>query len=180
LKAYSKNRGTVRLRSGNPFDPPAVDFCYFGQSVGANGKCGSDLREDDDFAALEFAVRYVRRLNEAAAKLMKHRDANRAEILPGSAKTCGSNALADWIVQETWGHHASGTCRIGSDPWRAYVSDLKDKEAVLDGSFRVHGVRGLRVVDASVFPTIPGYFITVPIYLVSEKAADTILDELSL
>jgi choline dehydrogenase-like flavoprotein len=60
------------------------------------------------------------------------------------------------------------------------VSELRDKEAVLDSSFRVHGVRGLRVVDASIFPTIPGYFISVPIYLVSEKAADTILDELSL
>lgn len=180
LKAYSKNRGTVRLRSSNPFDSPAIDFCYFGHSNATNGKSGPDLRDDDDFAALEFAVQYVRRLNQAAAKLMKGRDAASAEIQPGADKTGGSVALADWIVQETWGHHASGTCRIGSDPWRANVSDLKDKEAVLDSSFRVHGVRGLRVVDASVFPTIPGYFITVPIYLASEKAADTILHELSL
>jgi choline dehydrogenase-like flavoprotein len=180
LKAYSKNRGTVRLRSNNPFDSPAVDFCYFGQCNGAKNKYDPDLRDDDDFAALEFAVKYVRRLNHAAGKLMKDLDAASAEIQPGSGKRCGSAALADWIVHETWGHHASGTCRIGSDPWRANVSDLKDKEAVLDSSFRVHGVRGLRVVDASVFPTIPGYFITVPIYLVSEKAADTILNELSL
>lgn len=180
LKAYSKNRGTVRLRSSNPFDAPAIDFCYFGQRNGAKNKSDAELRDDEDFVALEFAVQYVRRLNEAAAKLMKDRDAASAEIQPGASKTCGSAALADWILQETWGHHACGTCRIGSDPWQAKVSDLKDREAVLDGSFRVHGVRGLRVVDASVFPTIPGYFITVPIYLISEKAADTILDELSL
>jgi len=180
LKAYSKNRGTVRLRSSNPFDSPAIDFCYFGQRNGTKSESGPDLRDDDDFAALEFGVRYVRRLNLAAAKLMKDRDAAGAEIQPGRDKPGGSAALADWIVHEAWGHHASGTCRIGSDPWRANVSGLKDKEAVLDSSFRVHGVRGLRVVDASVFPTIPGYFIAAPIYLVSEKAADTILDELSL
>jgi len=180
LKAYSKNRGTVRLRSNNPFDSPAIDFCYFGQANGTATESGPDLRRDDDFAALEFGIQYVRRLNQGSAKLMKDRDADRAEILPGSDKPGGSAALADWIVHETWGHHASGTCRIGSDPWRANVSELRDKGAVLDSSFRVHGVRGLRVVDASVFPTIPGYFISVPIYLVSEKAADTILDELSL
>jgi choline dehydrogenase-like flavoprotein len=180
LKAYSKNRGTVRLRSNNPFDSPEIDFCYFGRENGTATESGADLRQDDDFAALEFGIQYVRRLNQGAAKLMKDRDAARAEILPGSDKPRGSAALADWIVHETWGHHASGACRIGSDPWRANVSELRDREAVLDSSFRVHGVRGLRVVDASVFPTIPGYFISVPIYLVSEKAADTILDELSL
>ncbi|MBV8375764.1 MAG: GMC family oxidoreductase [Verrucomicrobia bacterium] len=180
LKAYSKNRGTVRLRSSNPFDSPAIDFCYFGRCDAAKSQSHPDLRVDHDFAALKFAVQYVRRLNAAAAKLMKDHDAASAEIQPGSDKTSGSVALADWIMHEVWGHHASGTCRIGSDPWRANVSELKDKGAVLDSSFRVHGVRGLRVVDASVFPTIPGYFLTVPIYLVSEKAADTILDELSL
>jgi len=47
--------------------------------------------------------------------------------------------------------------------------------AVLDSKFRVRGTRGLRVVDASVFPRIPGYFVVVPIYMVSEKAADVIL-----
>jgi choline dehydrogenase-like flavoprotein len=180
LKAYSKNRGTVRLRSNNPFDSPAIDFCYFGQPDETGGKLTDKLRKDEDFAALEFGIQYVRRLNQGAKKLMKGSDADAAEILPGRDKTGGSEALAEWIMHETWGHHACGTCRIGSDPWRANVFDLKDREAVLDSKFRVHGVRGLRVVDASVFHTIPGYFISVPIYLVSEKAADTILDELSL
>jgi choline dehydrogenase-like flavoprotein len=180
LKAYSNNRGTVRLRSSNPFASPAIDFCYFHRSGGTTTESGSALREDGDFAALEFGVRYVRALNQGAATLMKYGNAARAEIQPGSDKPDGSAALAEWIVHETWGHHASGTCRIGSDPWRANVSELQDKEAVLDSHFRVHGVRGLRVVDASVFPTLPGYFISVPIYLISEKAADTILDELSL
>jgi choline dehydrogenase-like flavoprotein len=46
---------------------------------------------------------------------------------------------------------------------------------VLDGDFRVHGVTGLRVVDASVFPRIPGFFIASAVYMVGEKAADVIL-----
>jgi choline dehydrogenase len=46
--------------------------------------------------------------------------------------------------------------------------------AVLDSRFRVRGMQGLRVVDASVFPKIPGYFIATPIYMVSEKAFDVI------
>jgi choline dehydrogenase len=47
--------------------------------------------------------------------------------------------------------------------------------AVLDSKFRVRGTTGLRVVDASVFSQIPGYYIQTPIYMVSEKAADVIL-----
>ena len=47
--------------------------------------------------------------------------------------------------------------------------------AVVDSRFRVHGTRNLRVVDASVFPRIPGYFILTPIYVISEKATDVIL-----
>jgi choline dehydrogenase len=46
---------------------------------------------------------------------------------------------------------------------------------VVDSSFRVYGTTGLRVVDASVFPRIPGFFIVTPIYMISEKASDVIL-----
>ncbi len=63
------------------------------------------------------------------------------------------------------GHHASCTCKIGGDA---------DPAAVLDFSFRVRGVRGVRVVDASVFPSIPGFFVVMPTYMISEKAADVI------
>ena len=65
-----------------------------------------------------------------------------------------------------WGHHASCTCKIGRDD---------DPMAVLDGSFRVRGAQNLRVVDASVFPRIPGYFIVTPTYMISEKASDAVL-----
>jgi choline dehydrogenase len=54
-----------------------------------------------------------------------------------------------------------------------------DPMAVVDGEFRVHGTKGLRVVDASVFPRIPGLFIVVPIYMIAEKASDVILRDSS-
>ena len=73
------------------------------------------------------------------------------------------------MKDEAWGHHASCTAKIGADG---------DPTAVLDSNFRVRGVSGLRVVDASVFPEIPGFFIVMPIYMVSEKATDAILASL--
>jgi choline dehydrogenase-like flavoprotein len=48
---------------------------------------------------------------------------------------------------------------------------------VLDSRFRVHGTQGLRVVDASVFPRIPGFFIVSAVYMVGEKAAEVILED---
>lgn len=50
--------------------------------------------------------------------------------------------------------------------------------AVLDSRFRVRGTNNLRVVDASVFPQIPGFFIVVPIYMISEKATDVMLEDI--
>ena len=51
----------------------------------------------------------------------------------------------------------------------------REKDGVLTSDFRVHGTRGLRVVDASVFPRIPGFFIVSAIYMIGEKAAEVIL-----
>ena len=74
--------------------------------------------------------------------------------------------IAQFIKDEAWGHHASCSCKIGHKD---------DKMAVLDGDFKVYGTQNLRVVDASVFPHIPGYFIVTSVYMISEKASDVIL-----
>lgn len=68
-----------------------------------------------------------------------------------------------------WGHHASGTC----------ATKPADQGGVVDSQFRVHGIRNLRVVDASIFPRIPGYFIFIvtSIYMIAEKATDVILGD---
>jgi choline dehydrogenase len=76
--------------------------------------------------------------------------------------------LNKWIRNIAWGHHACGTCRIGAD---------EDSNAVLDSRFRVRGVQGLRVADASVFPRIPGMFIVTNVYMVAEKAADVLTED---
>ena len=90
------------------------------------------------------------------------------EIVPGPAYQTDDD-VRDFVRNEAWGHHASCTCPIGADD---------DPMAVLDSKLRVRGTAGLRVVDASVFPKIPGFFIVVPIYMVSEKATDEILADL--
>jgi choline dehydrogenase len=74
--------------------------------------------------------------------------------------------LKQFAKDEAWGHHASCTTPIGAE---------NDPMAVLDADFRVRGVDGLRVVDASVFPRIPGTYICLPVYMVSEKAADVVI-----
>jgi choline dehydrogenase len=153
LKAHTSNRGKVRLRTTDPRDPPAVNFQSFGDG-------GRD--DDPDLRALQWGVDYVRGFMDPLRKL----GSTTGEYLPGAART--GQTLSEFIKTRAWGHHASCTCRIG---------DSADKDAVLDSSFRVIGAPGgnLRVVDASVFPKIPGYFIVLPIYLIAEKAADVIL-----
>jgi choline dehydrogenase-like flavoprotein/cytochrome P450 len=159
LKAYThNNRGTVRLTSNDPFAPPQILFNSFPAGPGS----------DDDIEALCDGVRNARRLNE-------YINAFSNEVQPGTQRRDGSRELKDWVQTQAWGHHACGTCRIGPDRWQANVMKLSDVDAVLDSGFRVHGVHGLRVVDASVFPHIPGYFLVSSVLMIAEKAADTIL-----
>ncbi len=161
LKAYTHNDGgIVRLRTASPFDMPEICFHSFEETPGEGWK--------KDLAALVDAVRFMRRVN-AHNKQFIH------EIQPGAEIVDGSPEMEHWIKTQAWGHHACGTCRIGADSWQANTDELNDRRAVIDSRFRVHGVRGLRIVDASVFPKIPGYFILAPIFMISEKAADTLL-----
>ena len=124
-----------------------------------------------DLAALVDAVRFMREVNA------RNRRQFVKEIQPGVEIPDNSPAMEEWVKTQAWGHHCSCTCSIGADRWQADTSNLNDKQAVLDSRFRVHGVKGLRVVDASVFPKIPGYFILAPIFMISEKAADTVLED---
>jgi choline dehydrogenase-like flavoprotein len=149
LKGHTRNRGgTVTLRSVDPREAPQIDFNYFAEGV------------DADLDALVEAVEIVR---EIAAPLRERGVA--VEELPGP--DFRGAALAEWIRANAWGHHASFTSAIGP----------RAAGGVVDGDFRVHGVTGLRVVDASVFPRIPGFFIVSAVYMIAEKAASVILGE---
>jgi len=111
-------------------------------------------------------VEFVRQLAQRADKIDLF--TNYTEVWPGSSAQ-SREQIGDWVKREAWGHHASCSAAIGADG---------DPNAVLDSRFRVRGTTGLRVVDASVFPRIPGTFIVLPIYMVSEKATDTLLEDI--
>jgi choline dehydrogenase-like flavoprotein len=152
LKAHTQNRaGEVVLRSADPLDTPLINFHYFDE--------GSDTA-GEDLDSVVAGIRFVRKLT---AKL-KAQGLIAAEEQPGEALQTDEE-LRDFVRSTAWGHHASCTCPIG---------DRADG-GVLSSDFRVHGTEGLRVVDASVFPRIPGFFIVSAVYMVGEKAADVIL-----
>lgn len=153
LKARTANNaGAVTLRSADPRDPPRIEFNFFDR------KCDPEGR---DLKAVAAAVGMVR---EAALPLLDCGLVTE-EICPG--RGVEGEALEQWVRDNAWGHHASCTCPMGP----------RDKGGVLDSRLRVHGVPRLRVVDASVFPRIPGYFIVSAIYMAAEKAADMILED---
>jgi choline dehydrogenase len=152
LKGHTENRaGSVTLRSTDPRDPPRINFRYFEE--------GSDTADADLDAVVE-GIRFVRKLIQP----LKDRGLVAEEEAPG-ATAISDEALKTFVRDRAWGHHASCTCAIGP----------RETGGVLDSQFRVHGTQGLRVVDASVFPRIPGFFIVTSIYMIAEKAADAIL-----
>jgi choline dehydrogenase len=149
LKGHTDNTsGYVRLRSKDPFATPEIHFKYFEES------------EQPDRNDVQSVVDGVKLALDTYDRLK--RQGVVAEVLdpaPGSD-------LDAFVRDRAWGHHASCTCRIGADG---------DPMAVLDKDFRVRGAKNLRVVDASVFPRIPGLFILASIYMISEKASDVLI-----
>lgn len=153
LKARTANRtGIVTLSSPDPRDPPRIQFNYFDPACDPEGR---------DLKAVADAVEMVR---DAAAPLFDSHLVTE-EICPGPGVR--GEALQQWVRDNAWGHHASCTCPMGP----------RGEGGVLDSELRVHGVPRLRVVDASIFPRIPGYFIVSAIYMAAEKAADMILGD---
>ena len=152
LKAHTNNRGgRVRLVSADPRDPPEIDFRGFEEGTDAAG---------EDLDAVVEGMERVRRMARKIPKILEPEDT------PGEAYS-SPDRLKDFVRRHAWGHHASCTCPIGP----------REAGGVLSSDFRVHGTEGLRVVDASVFPRIPGFFIVCAVYMIAEKAADVILKD---
>ncbi len=127
LKAHTQNRaGRVTLKSTDPRQAPHVVFHYFSE--------GSDTAGED----LESVVKGVELARTLAGKLPQM-----TEEFPGASVK--GDDLRDFIRNNAWGHHASCTCAIGPE----------SEGGVVDSRFRVYGVTGLRIVDASVFPESP-------------------------
>ncbi|MFO0726352.1 MAG: GMC family oxidoreductase [Myxococcota bacterium] len=158
LKAHTQNHdGEVRLRGTDPFGRPEIHFNYFDES---------DPLRDPDLLALVEGVRFVQKIHARTRAMYASEQIE--EVWPGNTIGSSDAELAAWIRKETWGHHACCTNKIGADD---------DPSAVLDAHLRVRGTQGLRVVDASAFPEIPGTFIALPIFMLSERAATLILEE---
>ncbi len=149
LKAYTTNTaGTVRLQSSQPFDAPAINFRHFHEGNGV---------PSDDLDAVVTGIRFGRKLTDSIGDLIAEEES------PGRHLNTEAQ-LQNHVTDNAWGHHACGTCAMKPE----------EQGGVVDSAFRVHGVSNLRVVDASIFPRIPGYFIVTSIYMIAEKAADVI------
>ena len=142
------SRGTVMIKSRDPHQAPAIQPRY--------------LSTDEDRAAVLRGVKLVRALAATDALRPYVLD----EYLPGR-HVQGDTALLDSIrSQATTAFHPSGTCRMGTDG-----------EAVVDSRLRVHGLEGLRVVDASIMPEIVSGNLNAPVVMIAERAADLILED---
>jgi len=140
------SRGRVSLHSSDPRQPPAIYANY--------------LSEAEDLEMMLECVRLSREiLTQPAFKPFRGH-----EIYPGN-EVSGRDGLIDFIRTKAESiYHPVGTCRMGSDD-----------QAVLDPELRVRGVHGLRVIDASIMPSLIGGNTNAPTIMIAEKASDLIL-----
>lgn len=142
-----KSRGWVKIKNTDPLTPPRIQFNY--------------LQHPEDIEAFRACVRLSREII-AQPSMDKYRG---DEIQPGDHVL--TDAQIDAFVRETVesAYHPCGTCRMGA---------ADDNMAVVDSHLRVRGLQGLRVVDSSVFPTVPNGNLNAPTIMVAERAADII------
>jgi choline dehydrogenase len=141
------SRGTVTLRSADPAEPPSIVFNH--------------LSAREDLADLVAGVRLARTLahQPASARYL------RGELTPGPDVATDAELEAFVRRRASTSYHPSGTCRMGADAG-----------AVVDGEARVAGVRGLRVVDASIMPRVVTGNLNAPVMMMAEKVSDRIRD----
>lgn len=142
------SRGTVRLRGSDPLLPPAID--------------PNHIADDRDLRKLVTAVRKAREILAQPA-FAPH---TAMEMEPG-AQVQSEDDLRQWVREhaETI-YHPVGTCAMGKGP-----------DAVVDSRLRVYGLTGLRVIDASIMPTLVGGNTNAPTTMIAEKGADMILED---
>ncbi|MBW4965987.1 choline dehydrogenase [Pseudoalteromonas sp. CR1] len=146
-----KSRGSVTIQSANPEQPPQILFNY--------------LQHKDDIEGFRACVRLTRDIIEQSA-FDDYRD---EEIQPG--KHIQTDEEIDAFVRQAVesAYHPSCSCKMGEDAM-----------AVVNSNTQVHGIEGLRVVDSSIFPTVPNGNLNAPTIMVAEKAADIILGNVAL
>lgn len=139
------SRGAISLRSADPFDPPRILFNY--------------LSAVEDQRAMIEGIKIIRRIFDAAPL----RDEVVSEAMPGEDCRTDDDILGYLRANAQAMYHPVGTCRMGHDAM-----------AVVDDRLRVRGIEGLRVVDASIMPSIVSGNTNAPTIMIAEKAADMI------
>ncbi|KYM82658.1 Glucose dehydrogenase [acceptor] [Atta colombica] len=147
-----KSRGRLTLRSSDPGDSPIVDINYYGH--------------EDDLNTMVQAIKIA--IEVASTKAFKHFNTTMLPVPFPGCKHVAFKSDAYWAcvsrhVSTTLGHYV-GTCRMST----------RRNSGVVDHRLRVHGIDGLRVVDASVMPTIIAGHPNAPVYMIAEKASDMI------
>ncbi|WP_447764808.1 GMC family oxidoreductase [Pseudomonas reinekei] len=146
-----KSRGHIRLNSANPYDDPDILMNY--------------LTHEDDCKALIAGIRWMRKIY-AAEPLSKHVV---KETMPGS-QVQTDEQLLDYLRKFGQSmYHPVGSCRMGND-----------QTAVVDARLRVRGVEGLRVIDASIMPSICSGNTNAPAIMIAEKGADMVIEDARL
>jgi choline dehydrogenase len=144
---YSDSRGSVKITSRDPRAKPAIRFNY--------------LSTDQDRREWVEAIRVTRSILNAPAL----EPFSNGEISPGKAVQTDEQIL-EWVARDAeTALHPSCTCRMGTDEM-SVVDPL---------TMKVHGVEGLRVVDASAMPYVTNGNIYAPVMMLAEKAADLII-----
>ena len=144
---HPTSRGYLSINSSDPTEPPQIHPNYLSSEL-------------DKQEMLE-GSKLLRKLASAPALA----DIIDTEIVPGADVQTDADLLSDTKERAGTVFHPVGTCQMGPDP----------KSAVVDACLRVHGVGGLRVVDASIFPTLTSGNTNAPAIMVGEKGADMIL-----
>ncbi|KAK4124417.1 GMC oxidoreductase [Parathielavia appendiculata] len=151
--APKSQAGSVNLVSADPQDKPDINFRFF------------ERHGDQDLRELVEAANLLRQAfnaaGEPAAPFVEKHPCN-----GDTDQLCTDELQTEYFKLQAYSHHATSTCAIGGD---------EEEMAVLDSKFRVRGVEGLRVVDASAFPVVPGAFPSCPTMMLSAKAAEDIL-----
>ncbi|MCB5160442.1 choline dehydrogenase [Marinomonas algarum] len=148
-----QSRGRVWITSSDPKTFPKILFNYIGTP--------QDKQDWRD------TIRLTRELLNQPAM-----DAFRGEEIQPGTQITSDEAIDQWVRENVESaYHPSCTCKMGSDD---------DAMAVVDNQCRVRGIKHLRIVDSSVFPTIPNGNLNAPTIMVAEKAADMILGKPAL
>jgi choline dehydrogenase-like flavoprotein len=145
-----ESKGAIHITSADPRRPPAINFNF--------------LSAPPDAELTVAAIRIARAIMTAPAMATLQL----TEAAPGTDRTT-DDEIIDWVKQtaETT-YHPVGTCKMGSDPM-----------AVVDAQLRVHGIRGLRVADASIMPTLTSGNTNAPSIMIGERAADMVLQQVA-